>query len=203
MELAARRTVTSISCGLAGELVLTAPEVDMFNVPIVPESTWQALGVPIPRDPELAAKVLSRCEVQPNGCWLFQGPRLPPWGYGRLDHQGEKTYAHRLAFRAWYGPVPEGLECDHVKARGCTSTACASPLHLEAVQHRVNVLRSDCPAAVNARKTHCIRGHQFTPENTYRRPDDGSRTCRTCDRLWQQERAARKRSQALVLREAA
>lgn len=31
-------------------------------------------------------------------------------------------------------------------------------------------------------KTHCINGHEFTPENTYRRPDTGHRMCRACGR---------------------
>lgn len=35
----------------------------------------------------------------------------------------------------------------------------------------------------NARKTHCKRGHEFTPENTYINPSNKSRNCRTCDRL--------------------
>lgn len=30
--------------------------------------------------------------------------------------------------------------------------------------------------------THCVQGHEYTPENTYRRPE-GARRCRTCDRL--------------------
>lgn len=45
----------------------------------------------------------------------------------------------------------------------------------------VNVMRSDTPAAVNAAKTHCKHGHEFTPENT-RLDRGGYRCCRTCDR---------------------
>jgi hypothetical protein len=45
-------------------------------------------------------------------------------------------------------------------------------------------------AAVNARKTHCIRGHEFTPENTYRSSDQ-KRACRTCNDERQRERRVR------------
>lgn len=45
---------------------------------------------------------------------------------------------------------------------------------------RVNILRGDGVAAINARKTACKRGHEFTPENTYM--NGGRRVCRTCKR---------------------
>jgi hypothetical protein len=49
------------------------------------------------------------------------------------------------------------------------------------VTHKENLLRSDSPPAVNARKTHCIRGHEFTPANTVRRPSrPRARACRAC-----------------------
>ncbi len=63
---------------------------------------------------------------------------------------------------------------------------------------RVNVLRGRGPTALNAAKTHCKRGHEFTPENTYYRRDsaNGLRQCRTCIRArnkqqWQRHKAAR------------
>lgn len=54
--------------------------------------------------------------------------------------------------------------------------------HLELVDHRTNTLRSTGPTALNARKTACIHGHPFTPENTRVRTD-GSRRCITCERV--------------------
>jgi hypothetical protein len=39
--------------------------------------------------------------------------------------------------------------------------------------------RSACAAAVNARKSGCIHGHEFTPENTYSWPGK-RRDCKTC-----------------------
>ncbi len=43
------------------------------------------------------------------------------------------------------------------------------------------MLRGVCPSAFHAKKTHCIHGHEFTPENTYR-TRKGFRVCRTCRR---------------------
>jgi hypothetical protein len=102
-------------------------------------------------------------------------------GYGRAG----KDLAHRRAYEEAYGPIPDGLQIDHL----CGIRDCINPLHLEAVTPRENTLRSGNPAAINARKTHCIRGHEFNEENT-RTDDDGSRTCRVCD-------AARKRASCI------
>jgi hypothetical protein len=50
---------------------------------------------------------------------------------------------------------------------------------MEAVTHRENSRRSLNPAGMNARKTHCRNGHEFTPENTRRWGNQ--RNCRTCE----------------------
>jgi hypothetical protein len=46
-------------------------------------------------------------------------------------------------------------------------------------------------AGVNARKTHCVNGHAFTPENT-RVNSDGSRHCKACERASNRRSYARK-----------
>ncbi|QZE10899.1 hypothetical protein SEA_CHISANAKITSUNE_112 [Gordonia phage ChisanaKitsune] len=58
---------------------------------------------------------------------------------------------------------------------------CVNPWHVRPVTQKENVLRSEIAiAAVNARKTHCDHGHEFTPENTYEYR--GKRHCRVCQR---------------------
>jgi len=80
------------------------------------------------------------------------------------------------------GPIPDGLTIDHL----CRNRACVKPAHLEAVSQRVNTLRSPIAvAAINARKTHCKRGHAFDDLNT--RVSIGPngqrrRDCRACHR---------------------
>lgn len=115
--------------------------------------------------------------VSPSGCWLWKKPT--PNGYGRVG----LVWAHRLAYELLVGPIPTGLELDHL----CRAPACVNPAHLEPVTHFENLRRGNGPAAINARKTHCIRGHGFTAENTYR-PPSGDRRCRTCVR-WKRSHA--------------
>lgn len=82
--------------------------------------------------------------------------------------------AHKWAYESIVGPVPEGMELDHL----CRNRACVNPAHLEAVSRRVNQLRGLSISAKNARKTHCVHGHPLTGENVYEWR--GSRYCRAC-----------------------
>ena len=114
-----------------------------------------------------------------SGCWLWTG-RLNGAGYGRIRYQGSCQRAHRVSYQMHVGLIPNGLTLDHL----CRNTACVNPAHLEAVPHRINVLRGIAPVAINARKTHCVNGHEFTPENTWKRNSwSRGRVCRTCARL--------------------
>lgn len=109
-------------------------------------------------------------------CWLWQG-RLSTQGYGRFSGQNPKTLmAHCWAYVHFVGPIPDGRELDHL----CRNRSCVNPAHLEPVSHRENMLRGKNAAATNASKTHCIRGHEFTTENTWFDPKRKARHCRKC-----------------------
>jgi hypothetical protein len=132
-----------------------------------------------------------KVEPEPmTGCFLWTGARYQ--GYGRFGFGGKNAMAHRVAYEFDRGPIPAGQEIDHL----CRNRACVNPLHLEVVEHRVNVMRSDSFAARKARQTHCDRGHEFTPENTY--IDQGRRRCRTCRLAQVKDYYARSRSHAEV-----
>lgn len=128
----------------------------------------------------------------PDSCWLWMPPPRSD-GYGRIKF-GRRIYAaHRIAYTLCVGPIPEGLQLDHVKDRGCTTRKCCNPAHLEPVTNRENSLRSESITAENARKTRCVMGHPFTPENT-RWGHFGKKTkraCRACDAKRQREYQAR------------
>ena len=122
-----------------------------------------------------------RVPDRPDGqCWLWQGC-VNKAGYGITTIDKRQWRAHRLAWTAWVGPIPDGLTIDHVKARGCTSRLCCNPAHLELVTGGINSMRGEGPPARNARKTECVNGHEFTEENTVYRKS-GGRGCRACQR---------------------
>lgn len=113
-----------------------------------------------------------------DGCWEWQAARYSN-GYGKFAYGGRGRLAHVVAYEWLVGPVPEGMELDHV----CRNRACIKPApeHLEPVTHRENVRRGMGWSGRHARQTHCVNGHEFSPENTSIRPN-GSRNCMACDR---------------------
>lgn len=109
-------------------------------------------------------------------CWLWTRAKRP-LGYGVFVLNGRLDGAHRVAYELTVGPIPEGLELDHL----CRRPACVRPDHLRPVTHQENSLRGYSPMAQQARQTHCIRGHELTEANVYRRPGNpNKRECRTC-----------------------
>lgn len=122
-----------------------------------------------------------------GGCWLWTAG-LDRHGYGRLGvARGlPSVRAHRLAYEMLVSPIPEGMQLDHL----CRNRACVNPAHLEPVPQRENIRRGEGPSGLNAQKTHCVHGHEFSEDNT-RRDKKGNRTCRTCKRAGDREYISR------------
>lgn len=146
---------------------------------------WVKFGDPdrtknIPRGADPAEHLDFYLPDRPEeGCWQWQGTLSTKGQYAVANIHGKQVKAHVLAYEKWMAPVPEGLELDHL----CKNPQCCRPAHLEPVTPHENRARSNNPSAINGRKTHCIHGHEFTPENTLlrRTPGNGTgRTCRTC-----------------------
>ena len=127
-----------------------------------------------------------KVDKQENGCWLWTGC-LSDSGYGRSYAWSHHIYAHRFSYEIHRGPIPpwtpSGPQIDHLI---CSNPACVNPEHMRLVTAKENILRSENPAAVNARKSHCIYGHEFTTENTYK--FERHRNCKTCNLAWQKRK---------------
>lgn len=139
----------------------------------------------------LAERLWEKALADGSGCWIWQGSGRK--GYGRISagRRGDGMLsAHRVAYEIVKGPIPEGLEPDHL----CRNRACINPAHLEVMTHRENVLRGEGPTAGYARQTHCKRGHEFTAENTSH--ENGSRICRPCRRARESRRDKRRKVQS-------
>jgi hypothetical protein len=143
-----------------------------------------------------------RLEVElPSGCWIWQGHRNAN-GYGRVGIAGSTDRVHRVVFRAYGTPIPDGMVLDHIChdpatcAGGptCTHRACANPLHLTlTTRARNRAADRSSPSGAGAgwaRTGRCKRGHDVTdPANLIRR-SDGGRQCRACERIARKRGAA-------------
>lgn len=108
----------------------------------------------------------------PDGCWLWTGGNNRGYGLFWLGGQPTQVYAHRFAYELCVGPIPAGLEIDHL----CFVRSCVNPDHLEAVTTSVNGQRR----GERYRPQLCKYGHPYDDENTYVRPDGKGRDCRIC-----------------------
>lgn len=142
-----------------------------------------------PEDPTpLWQRILNRCE-RIGDCLVWQGCVMRG-GYGVIVFRRKPRLVHRAVYEHFYGPIPVGYEVDHVYEKGCRHTGCCNPEHLEAVTPKVNVMRSHNFAGNNARKTHCIHGHELAGDNLLPGPlsRKGHRQCRACAQAYRRVR---------------
>lgn len=142
------------------------------------------------------ARLLTKI-VDADGCWEWQG-WIDAKGYGHVWAAGTMNPAHRVAYEVFVGPIPAGLQIDHL----CRNRRCVRPDHLEPVTAWENRRRGVLPlrdAAQRARAV-CSHGHALSGDNLYVRPT-GTTCCRICrldqgrrhDAVRRQRRAKAKR----------
>jgi hypothetical protein len=141
----------------------------------------------------LGERLQGKLVLTESGCWEFAGARDSA-GYGRIGigHRNS-ALAHRVAWNLWTGDDPEV-----VRHAICDNPPCCNPLHLAAGSHADNVTdkvrkgrQTRGEAHPNKQKTHCKRGHEFTPDNTYEYPNQygGTRRhCKACQRYVERKR---------------
>lgn len=145
-----------------------------------------------PPPSDVLGRILARSITDDvTGCWTWQGPCLES-GYPKMSVWGEQ-FAHRVAYTAVNGPIPDGLHIDHTchnrdaSCSGgppCMHRRCVNPQHLDAVTCRTNLLRSaKSTAGAYVRRTECKWGHPFDAENTINEVAPNGqiwRRCRQC-----------------------
>ena len=145
----------------------------------------------MPQPRPVIERLMEKVVTDQNGCWNFMGARGKNDGYGRIGMgpRGSGTgLTHRVVYEHHHGPIPEGLDLDHL----CRNRAGCNPEHLEPVTRLVNVNRGLRGKGYGG--THCKRGHEYTPENTV--VTKTQRRCRTCQRMRRRAKHHQKKNQA-------
>ena len=128
----------------------------------------------LPPDPKTVERFWSKVDLDdPADCWIWDAA-LQTAGYGNVWIEGTNHTAHKVAWVWEYGPVPDGLQLDHL----CRNRRCVRPDHLEPVTSRENSHRSPLTLNyINAAKTHCPKGHDYATNADER---NGKRYCKAC-----------------------
>ena len=102
-------------------------------------------------------------------CWEWHAHKNSA-GYGQFWFEGRDVLAHRFSYELMVGPIPQGLQIDHL----CRNRVCVNPDHLEPVTPLVNTRRG-----IRVTSPTCIHGHERSPENVGV-DRHGYRYCRPC-----------------------
>lgn len=126
--------------------------------------------------------------IEEGACWSWKG-RPNRFRYRHFSINGKSKYIHRISYELYVGKIPKGLVIDHL----CRNPECSNPKHLEAVTQATNIIRGIGTPALNSKKTHCPKGHEYTKENTYSigngvrkftKEKRIQRVCRKCNQQW-------------------
>lgn len=143
-----------------------------------------------PEDGDLLRRFAEKYEVSEDGCWLWTGATIRG-GYGQMKAWGRHETAHRIAYRLFVGPIPKGLEMEHL----CRVRNCVNPEHVEPVTHAENMARSSKGRDQNP---NCPNGHPYVNGSWVWRSQKNRptpwRTCLICEKAGNRRKYAKTKS---------
>jgi len=117
-----------------------------------------------------------------TNCWLFQGASSGPTGHCKIHFKNHDIYIHRFsAYIHWDFDLTSEILILHKQE--CPNSNCWNPIHLYEGTYSENtrdaIIAGTHNTVARLPKTHCIHGHEYTPENTHINKK-GHRKCKQC-----------------------
>lgn len=139
-------------------------------------------------------RLMKMVEKTSSGCWEYATRNRAGRDYRQVNVSVDgiqvNQYAHRVAYAHLVGPIPDGMQLDHL----CRNRTCVNPDHLEPVSAQENVRRA------RALVTACPQGHPYDATNT--RMYQGRRYCRACRAACRAQRTPEQNARRRELRAA-
>lgn len=126
-------------------------------------------------------------KTMPSTCTVWIGATSSR-GYGLIAVNGRIELAHRVAWEAENGPIPDGMVIDHL----CRVRNCVTVSHLDLVTIAENTRRGRSVSALRVGEA-CTNGHEIQSEADLYRRVTGAVECRACRQASKRRHGERRR----------